>query len=329
MVVARRVVRMQRRIRFTDSVAVITGGARGLGLEIARELGREGARLVLLSHHTDELDRARAALAPDAAAVHTIVCDVGQAEQAESAMAEVVERFGRIDILINGAGIMQIDPLEHMSREDFEAAMDVHLWASFHTMMAVLPSMRRQGGGRIVNISSLGGVLPHAAPYRASSFALVGLSDALRAELARRDIHVTTVCPNRVRTGSHDAGDAGIRGRHQVAMAWLAICNASPLASVSVRRAARRVVDACRHGDAYLGIGIPARVAEVANALFPGLTADVMSLLARVLPAPQAAGELEDGRPAWESRSRLAPSLLALWSDAAFARNNEMRGQQA
>jgi NAD(P)-dependent dehydrogenase (short-subunit alcohol dehydrogenase family) len=328
--VARRVLRARRRIGFTDSVVVITGGSRGLGLAIARDLAQEGARLVLLARDPEELDRARAELAAEAGTVHTIACDVSRAEQVETAMAEVVERFHRIDVLINCAGIIQFGPLEHMSQEDFEAAMNVHLWGPFHTMMAALPSMHRQGGGRIVNISSVGGVLalPHAAPYSASKFALVGLSDALRAELARRNIHVTTVCPSLIRTGSHV--NAMFKGQHQAEFAWFAIGNALPLASVSAQRAARRVVDACRHGDPYLFIGMPARMAAIANGLFPGLTADVMALLARLLPGPNPRGEEGDEpRSGWDSRSRWAPSLLTYRSDVAIARNNEMRGYQA
>jgi len=328
--VARRVLRARRRIDFTDSVVVITGGSRGLGLEIARALAQEGARLVLLARDTVELERARIELAVITATVHAIACDVSQAEQVEAAMAEVIERFGRIDVLINDAGIMQFGPLEHMAQEDFEEAMNVHLWGPFHTMMAALPSMHRQGGGRIVNISSVGGVLalPHAAPYSASKFALVGLSDALRAELARRNIHVTTVCPTLMRTGSHV--NATFKGQHQAEFAWFSIGNALPLVSVSARRAARRVVDACRHGDAYLFIGVPARVAAIANALFPGLTADVMALVTRLLPGPNPHGEAGDEqRTGWDSRSRWAPSLLTYRADVAIARNNEMRGHQA
>jgi NAD(P)-dependent dehydrogenase (short-subunit alcohol dehydrogenase family) len=328
--VARRVLRARRRIGFTDSVVVITGGSRGLGLAIARELAEEGARLVLLARDAGELELARAELAVLTATVHAIPCDVSQAEQVETAMVEVMERFGRIDVLINDAGIMQFGPLEHMDQRDFEAAMDVHLWGPFHTMMAALPCMHRQGGGRIVNISSMGGVmaLPHAAPYSTSKFALVGLSDALRAELARRNIHVTTVCPSLMRTGSHV--NATFKGRHQAEFAWFAIGNALPLASVSDRRAARRVVDACRHGDAHLFIGVPARVAAAANALFPGLTADVMALVARLLPGPNPHGEEGDEpRSGWDSRSRWAPSPLTYRSDVAIARNNEMRGHQA
>lgn len=324
--VGRRVVRARRRIRFTDSVVVITGGSRGLGLAIARELAREGARLVLLARDAEELERARQALASEASTAHVIPCDVGVAEQVERAMAEVLERFGRIDVLINDAGILQFGPLAHMSQTDFQSAMDVHLWGPFHTMMAAIPAMHRQGGGRIVNISSIGGMvaLPHMAPYTASKFALVGLSDALRAELARQNIHVTTVCPGLMRTGSHV--NALFKGQHEAEFAWFSIGNAFPLASVSERRAARSIVEACRHGAAHLTIGVPARLAIIGNALFPELTADIMAWVNRLLPAPEPTHEGDEARTGWESQSRWAPSVLTYRSDRAVAKNNELRG---
>jgi NAD(P)-dependent dehydrogenase (short-subunit alcohol dehydrogenase family) len=327
--VGRRLVRARRRIRFNDSVVVITGGSRGLGLAIARELVREGARLVLLARDAEELERAREELAGEAGTVHVIPCDVAVAAQVEATMAGVLERFGRIDVLINDAGILQFGPLAHMSRDDFESAMNVHLWGPFHTMMAAIPVMHRQGGGRIVNISSIGGMvaLPHMAPYTASKFALVGLSDALRAELARQNIHITTVCPGLMRTGSHV--NALFKGQHQAEFAWFSIGNAFPLASVSERRAARSVVDACRHGAAHLTIGVPARLAIIGNALFPELTADIMAWVNRMLPDPEAAPHGDEARDGWASQSRWAPSVLTYRSDRAVAKNNELRGHPA
>ena len=98
-------------------------------------------------------------------------------------------------MLINNAGVIQVGPLEHMEHEDFENAMATHFWGPLHLMLELIPSMRRRGFGRIVNISSIGGriAVPHLAPYSASKFALTGLSDAVRAELAPHGIRVTTV----------------------------------------------------------------------------------------------------------------------------------------
>lgn len=318
--------RAERRIDFTDRVVVITGGSRGLGLTMARELSREGARLVLMARNPAEMEEARRQLERNDATVATILCDVTSRIQVKDAMNLVLARFGRIDVLINIAGTIQFGPLEHMSRADFEDAMKVHLWGPFHTMSEVIPVMARQGQGRIVNVSSVGGMiaLPHMAPYCASKFALVGLSDAVRAELRRVGIRVTTVCPGLMRTGSHV--NAMFKGKHEAEYAWFSISNALPFASVSARRAARRIIDACRHGDAHLTIGLPARIAIMANAVFPKVTAELVALLCRLLPSPTDRASGNELRPGWASVSRWAPSLLTYRSDRATVPGNELRG---
>ena len=167
-------------------------------------------------------------------------------------------------MLINNAGIIQVGPLDHMQPRDFEEAMAVHFWAPLHTMLAAIPHMRRQGGGRIVNISSIGGKIgvPHLAPYCASKFALTGLSDSLRGELAKDLIYVTTVCPGMMRTGS--PFNAWFKGRHRDEFTWFAVSDSIPLMSIDSGRAAAQVIDACRHGDAAKGIAL--RVPSAAEA---------------------------------------------------------------
>ena len=119
--------------------------------------------------------------------------------------------------------------------------MAVHFWGPLQTMPAAIPVMRRQRGGRIVNVSSIGGKIgvPHLAPYCASKFALTGLSESMRAELAKDGIHVTTVCPGMMRTGS--PFNAWFKGRHREEFAWFAISDSLPVASIDA--AASRVAD--------------------------------------------------------------------------------------
>jgi NAD(P)-dependent dehydrogenase (short-subunit alcohol dehydrogenase family) len=109
---------------------------------------------------------------------------------ARGAVEAVVSKHGAIDILVNNAGIITVGPVEHVTRADYEEAMAVHFWGPLYTIEAAVPHMRRQGGGRIANISSFGGKLgvPHLVPYCASKFALAGLSGALTPELARDNI---------------------------------------------------------------------------------------------------------------------------------------------
>src|SRR5918997_1127581 len=115
-------------------------------------------------------------------------------------------------------------------------------------------SLRRRGEGRIVNISSIGGKIsvPHLVPYSASKFALVGLSEGLRAELLKDGVVVTTVCPGLMRTGS--PRNALFKGRHRAEYAWFAISDSLPITSMMAERAARQIIDACRRGRAELVI---------------------------------------------------------------------------
>ena len=148
------------RYSFRDRSVVVTGGSRGLGLEIARLLAEEGASLTLISRDEGELGRARAALQDTGAQVLTVRCDVTEFSDVESALRQVVDHHGRLDVLVNCAGIIQVGPMAHMSLDDYEAAMNVHFRGPLHTMLAALPYMRRQHGGRIVNIASIGGKVP-------------------------------------------------------------------------------------------------------------------------------------------------------------------------
>ena len=137
--------------------------------------------------------------------------------------------------------------------------MGVHFYGPLHLIRAAIPHMRRQGGGRIVNIASIGGkvAIPHLLPYCASKFALVGLSDGLRAELARDRIAVTTIVPGLMRTGSHL--NARFRGHHKREFAWFALADALPLTSMDVDRAAAKIVEATRQKRARLIISIQAK----------------------------------------------------------------------
>ncbi len=201
--------------------------------------------------------------------------------------------------------------------------MQLHFWAPFNLIRQIVPHMQRAGGGRIVNISSIGGkvAVPHLAPYSASKFALVGLSDAFRAELARDAISVTTVTPGMMRTGSQV--HATFKGDHGAEFTWFSLSSALPFAAVDGERAAAKIVTACRRGQAALIIGLPARAAIIGNAVFPGLTGGVMKLVNRILPGPVGVegDELKSGREA--RAEQRVPGWLSRFSDGAMARDGE------
>jgi NAD(P)-dependent dehydrogenase (short-subunit alcohol dehydrogenase family) len=311
------------RFKLDDKVFLITGGSRGLGLVIAREVCRHGAKVVLLARNMEELGRAEEDLKERGGEVLAIACDLQDRAHIEAAVRRTRERFGRIDALINNAGIIQVGPLDHMQRSDFEQSIGLYFWAPYELTMQVIPHMRRQGQGRIVNISSIGGkvAVPHLAPYCAGKFALTGFSDAIRAELARDNIYVTTVAPGLMRTGSHV--NAQFKGDHDAEFAWFALSSSLPLISMKAQRAARKIVAACRRGQSSLTLTVAARFAIAANAIAPNLTGSLMKIVNRLLPQPvEASGnELQTG---WQSRSPdFPPRWLTGPADAAIDDNNE------
>jgi NAD(P)-dependent dehydrogenase (short-subunit alcohol dehydrogenase family) len=316
-------IRVIRTSRYSvrDKVAVITGGSRGLGLVLARHICAQGGSVALIARDPDELARAKADLAPRGSAVLTIECDLLDARQIQSAVRQIIDRFGKIDILINNAGIIEVGPLENMTREDFDRAMRLHFWAPFELIAQVVPEMRIWGGGRIVNVSSIGGkvAVPHLAPYSVSKFALTGFSDAIRAELARDNIHVTTVAPGMMRTGSHV--NAKFKGKHDMEFAWFAASAGAPLISMNADRAARKILAACRRAQPSVTLTFAARGAILGNALFPNLTGYVMKLASRFLPG--RAGEEGNQSRAGSQLHPLTPKWLTHLADAATVRNNE------
>jgi NAD(P)-dependent dehydrogenase (short-subunit alcohol dehydrogenase family) len=313
--------RARRSFDFKDKVVLITGGSRGLGLVLAREFAAAGARIAICARSAEELAAAKEDLESRGAEVFDAICDVTVQEEIDHLVGDVCMRFGQIDVLVNNAGVIQVGPLAAQTEQDFEDAMDIHFWAPYRMIQTVLPVMRGAGSGRIINIASIGGkvAVPHLAPYCASKFALVGLSSALHAELAKENIFVTTVCPGLMRTGSHV--NAYFKGQNEKEYALFSISNALPVSSVSAESAARQIVRAARRGDAELIISPQAKIAAKMNALFPEMTADILSLVNSLLPANGGIGTAKvRGK---ESESWIAPSVLTTLADKEIIQNNE------
>lgn len=310
------------RYSFRDKVVLITGGSRGLGLVMAREFARQGARIAICARDPDELLRAKEDLESRGAEVFADVCDLRRQSEVERMIGEVRNHFGRIDVLVNNAGVIQVGPLELQTQEDFDEAMKIHFWAPFYTMQAVIPEMRDRGEGRIVNISSIGGkiAVPHLAPYCASKFALAGLSSAMSAELAKFGVQVTTVYPGLMRTGSHI--NAFFKGQHRAEFAMFSLMGSSPFTSINADSAARQIVRAARRGDAELILSPQAKIAAKVNSLFPDFTAGALSLTNRLLPGE--GGIDTDLLPGRESTSAISPSILTALADRASVKNNEL-----
>jgi NAD(P)-dependent dehydrogenase (short-subunit alcohol dehydrogenase family) len=309
---------------FAGKVVVITGGSRGLGLALARRLAQENAKLAILARDQEELVRAKTDLDKYASSVTTWVCDVKNESAVQSTVEQIAAVLGGIDVLINNAGEIVVGPLDAMNREDFKDALDIHFWAPFNVTFASLAHLSKSRSARIVNIASFGGkvAVPHLAPYCVSKFALVGLSDALRAELCSKNISITTVMPGLMRTGSHK--NAFFKGQHRREFAWFSLGAGNPLVSMDADRAAGLILDAARRGQPELTITLAARLAVVTQTLFPNVTADLMKLTARLLPRMSMQPE-DKTYTGWESQSTLSPSLFTRIADRATEFYNGLR----
>lgn len=315
-------VRQRRRMDFAAKVVVITGASRGLGLELARRFAEEQAHLVLLARQQEQLGEAARELESIGAQVTVLQCDATKADGVRAGIASILNELGRIDVLVNNAGMIQVGPVEHMTPDDFAKALAVHFWAPLSLMLEVIPHMKHQGHGRIVNITSIGAkvALPHLLPYTASKFALAGLSEGMRTELAKDKIYVTTVSPGLMRTGSHV--NALFKGQQRKEFALFSAANA--WLSTSSVRAARQIVEACRYGTSELVITPQAKLLRLVKGVFPKLVAETLGLLCRALPGP-AGDEGDRLKRGWESQSAIAPSVLTRSADRAVSDNNEVQ----
>jgi NAD(P)-dependent dehydrogenase (short-subunit alcohol dehydrogenase family) len=260
---------------------------------LSRELAQQGCRLAICARDESELAAARIDLQQFGAEVLAIPCDVSDQAQVAAMVEGVTQHYGRIDILINNAGIIVVAPVETLTRADFERVMDINFWGVLNPTLEVLPAMRTRGAGRIVNITSIGGKIsvPHLLPYSCAKFAAVGLSEGLRAELADTGISVTTVVPGLMRTGSHLNAEFG--GEQEAEYRWFALGASAPYpVAIGADRAARLIVRAAKRGQAECTYPLSAVVAARLSGLLPSVTTNALAVVDRFLPQPprQAAG---------------------------------------
>ncbi len=187
--------------RFKNKVAIISGGSAGIGLAVAKRLGSEGCRCVLVGRKKERLEKAakevRDAGAPD---VWESVCDVAIEDQVEATVAGTLERYGKIDVIVNSAGLMEFKPIKDLTTEDWQKVLNVDLLGAFYFIKRAFIHMK--GGGTIVNISSIHAVATEAlsAPYAAAKAALNSLTRSAAIEGQELGIRVNAVLPGAIDT---------------------------------------------------------------------------------------------------------------------------------
>ena len=189
----------------TGKVAIVTGAGSGIGRAICFELAAAGAHLCLAARRKEPLEK----LADELVPAKSLICptDVSNKRMAEELAQKTFEEFGRIDYIFNCAGVFRAGGFGGLDNEAISEMVDINLLGTVYCMRAVIPQMRKQGSGHIVNIASLGGKYPFpgSTGYSASKFAVVGFSNALRHELKPEGIHLTVVYPSFVRSPLLDA----------------------------------------------------------------------------------------------------------------------------
>lgn len=318
------------RARTTDlhgKVVMITGGSRGLGLALARELARAGCNLVITARDSEELERARQDVEAIGANVMAEPCDVADRDQVHNLVTRANERVGRIDVLINNAGAIAVGPLESTEIEDFEHAMNVMFWGMLYPTFEVMPAMRARGSGHIVNITSIGGKLsvPHLMPYSSAKFAAVGFSEGLHAEMAADGVHVITVVPGLMRTGSHT--NAEFSGQPRKEFTWFSLAASLPITSMSAEGAARRIVKAIERGETEVVLTWQASLGMRLHGVMPGLMTDWFALINRLLPS--AGGDGHHRRTGDASRTSISDSPLTTLGERAADDLNQSRSSQS
>jgi len=187
---------------FTDRVAVVTGAASGIGLEIATQLARGGARVTLADLNGPAAAQAAGALAGEGLAARGVACDVTSEAEIAAVLEEVALEDGRLDVLVNNAGLQHVSPIEEFPTEKFELLLRVMLVAPFLATKHVFPVMKRQRHGRILNVASINGLVGFAgkSAYNSAKHGLIGLTKVAALEGAPHGITVNALCPGYVET---------------------------------------------------------------------------------------------------------------------------------
>jgi short-subunit dehydrogenase len=317
-----RLIAARRVPSLAGKLVVVTGGSRGLGLLLARELASVGARVVALARDGEELERAAAQLRECGLEIEHRVCDVTDRGMVRDVVAEIEATHGPIEVLVNNAGLLHFGSAPSITHDDMRTAMETNFWGAVNTIDAVLPGMMAREDGRIVNICSVGGVspIPFMLPYSASKAALNGYSLNLGYDLAPHGVSVTVVHPFVMRTGGAVNGTYRGEARRGLYAAF-SFADESVVMAIDPARVARKVVRAAARRESVVMVGWPTRIAAVMQGVAPRTLAAIHRVIARALPQSLS----REG----ESGEAMAERMSGAWRrlvERSRAKNNQPRG---
>ncbi len=260
-------------MELAGKVVVVTGASMGIGEAIAKRFVEAGASVVLLSRDAARAEEARGRIA-SAERTAAFSCDVRHSEEIDRVLALTLHHFQRIDVWINNAGHGLIDSVSQMDMQSCHDMFETNLFGAVSAMQKVIPVMRQQGGGTIINISSVAGHIPlpfHAA-YSATKFALNAIGKSARVELKKDDIHVLTVCPGYVATGF---GENAVRGNE------LKKVRPNSVRGISAERVARATLEGYLKRKREVIVPWTMHIPVKLYQLFPGLVEWGMGRMAK------------------------------------------------
>lgn len=326
-------------MRLQNQVAIVTGASRGIGASIAEALAAEGCDVVLAARTASAIE-ARAGELAERYGVQTLAIPADVAQEAEvwRLVAEAAAHFGRVDILVNNAGMGLYGAVDEIDLADLRHVFDVNFYSAIAGMQAVAPIMRQQGGGTIVNVSSVVGrfASPLGGGYTATKHAMHGASAAARAELARDGIKVVLLCPGLTETEFSQHSTVSVPGAVRRSGESLA-----PMSGISPERVGQRAVQAILRGEVEAYVTWYDRAMVLASQLLPGPFSRGLELFAwirrqrfaRLQPA-QAPAEEPSRESAPDSGERdvviaLTPAqLLGVLAAGALAVGFYLRGRR-
>ncbi len=306
--------RIARTRRVRGQTVLVCGASRGLGRAIALELGRRGANVAMCARSSEDLEAVRSEILAAGGKAYAATCDLRDYAQVMELVSDVTRTLGPIDVVVTVAATIEVGPIEAMNVGDFDEAMRSIFDTSLHPALAVLPAMQARRRGTLAFVASIGGkiAVPHLAPYTSAKFAVVGLAESLRAEVAKDGVDVLTVVPGLMRTGSYV--HAHFKGAAEKEYAWFGASSTSSLTAMSAERAAKRIVRAIERRDSELVLTASAKIATTLKGIAPRLVGFTVGLFARLLPRmpndPVARARLREGADI--ERTSDAPAVAAV-----------------